>query len=456
MAKPVNQPEQWATTPTYPPGLVYPATYPWGDPHPQAGLPVPWTGQPRRSAAGLPGFAAAGFTPLTPDAADLLNEQEARIVDLARWVFDGTSLPDATAHVVETDAGGVISAQFVSITPTTAGDAGIVTATDGRGLNVTGAGVFAGIETTAIGTGAGLFSQVANGAPAVVGLGTGGNSVGVDGTAHGTGCGVRGTGDQGPGVEGMTSATGAPGVRGTGSANPASSGVEGVAADPAAWGVAGASDPGGGVLGAGVRADGLSDAPGLSAEAEDGYAAALLSGGERAQLRLAPNTGQPPTSAQGDVAYDDGTALQGQLLVRHTAAFEALHSSPLGYVEGLGTLAGAGSTAGGPAVMDSASVRAEVVGDVKIEVSLGVDFDSDTGTATIQIYDLTAAVIIATQPIRARDIDSGAASGRDDTHTLWTRYTLPDTALRTFEARILAGVGTVTWKNAGIVVKGTF
>ena len=105
MAKPVDTPEPWATAGNYPPS-VYPATFPWLTPHPEAGNPTPWSGQPRRNATGLARLAAQGAEPLQPQAGDIWNEEFARVVDLCRWLFDGIFAPDQTAHVVETDGTG--------------------------------------------------------------------------------------------------------------------------------------------------------------------------------------------------------------------------------------------------------------------------------------------------------------------------------------------------------------
>lgn len=127
MPKPVNNAPAFATTANYG-ASVYPATYPWGDAHPNAGAATPWSSGARQNASGLDAWAAAGLEPYTPAAAQKMNAFLARVADLCRWVFDGTANPDATAHLVETDGAGVINARKGAF-GTHAG------ATDGLALN---------------------------------------------------------------------------------------------------------------------------------------------------------------------------------------------------------------------------------------------------------------------------------------------------------------------------------
>ena len=112
--KPTDTPEPWATAGNYP-ASNFPAQYPWLDPRPDAGLPTPWSGQPRRESTGLAGFAANGAVPLAPDAANIWNEEFARVVDLSRWVFLGSSAADQDAHVVETDSSGTVNTYGLAV-----------------------------------------------------------------------------------------------------------------------------------------------------------------------------------------------------------------------------------------------------------------------------------------------------------------------------------------------------
>lgn len=123
--KPADQPEQWATAGVYP-ASVYPATFPWGDPHPQAGNPTPWSGQPRRNAAGLAGFASTANVPLTPQAADIWNEEFFRVIELSRWTYLGTSAADEDAHPLETDAAGKLNLAQLEVGGNTAAATGLV------------------------------------------------------------------------------------------------------------------------------------------------------------------------------------------------------------------------------------------------------------------------------------------------------------------------------------------
>lgn len=110
MAKPSTAPPPWATTANYG-ASVYPATYPWGAAHPSAGLTTGWSTGARRNASGLAGAAAAGFEPYKPFPAQKLNEWFRLVQEACQWVFDGTSSPLVSAHVVETDGAGVINAR---------------------------------------------------------------------------------------------------------------------------------------------------------------------------------------------------------------------------------------------------------------------------------------------------------------------------------------------------------
>lgn len=86
---------------------VYPPTLPWGAPHPQAGQPVPWGGQPRLNSTGLTAFANNGLTPQQPTPASPMNEVVRRLcIWPNQWVSKGTSAADPDAHIMETDLSG--------------------------------------------------------------------------------------------------------------------------------------------------------------------------------------------------------------------------------------------------------------------------------------------------------------------------------------------------------------
>ena len=107
MPKPSDSVPDWASTANFP-ASVYPATYPWGDVHPNAGDPTPWSGKPAKDSSGLAALAAQGHVPTDPTHAAHYNEFLARVADWSQWVEDGNAGPAADAHIVETDADGTI------------------------------------------------------------------------------------------------------------------------------------------------------------------------------------------------------------------------------------------------------------------------------------------------------------------------------------------------------------
>lgn len=120
--KPVLTPNAWITgDPNYPAIGEYPAQFAWGiysdGVHPSAGMDYPWNSQPRRdAAAAYSALTSTGYVPLVSPTAQAMNEHTARITDLARWVFEGSSAGAADAHVVETDGAGATNVVQLGVT----------------------------------------------------------------------------------------------------------------------------------------------------------------------------------------------------------------------------------------------------------------------------------------------------------------------------------------------------
>jgi hypothetical protein len=85
-------------------------------PNPLAGMPTPWSNQPRTEAGTLAAFASQGLSPQIPTAAQEYNEWLQRVGEWANWVEAGTNAADADAHIVETNGAGLISAQAAELT----------------------------------------------------------------------------------------------------------------------------------------------------------------------------------------------------------------------------------------------------------------------------------------------------------------------------------------------------
>lgn len=292
--KPTDTLPEWASTATFP-GSVYPATLPWGVPHPLAGQPTVWSGQPTTDATGLAGFAAQAHVPAVPTPAPTYNEWLRRNWAFVNWVELGDFNPIEEPRVVEADGSGFVRAvQFVG-SGTAAGSPAFV----GTGTGANHAGVFTGgpgggSGVRGFGTGSsagGAFDGGPTDGPGVTGLGGGANGAGVNGLGVGTGIGVFGQSlGSADGVQGQANATGTAGVRGVQSATAGAAGVQGespLLADSASSAVLGLS---------------RGDAAALNGNAtEDGYALQLFAAGNRPVIGANVRTGPPTTLTNADL-----------------------------------------------------------------------------------------------------------------------------------------------------------
>lgn len=113
--KPTDSVPTWAGAGNYG-ASNYPPDLPWGDLNPLGGLPTPWSGQPRINAAGLVAFANSGLTPQIPSDASAFNAWLNFVGQWTNWVEDGSNAAGADAHIVETNAAGLLSAVALEVT----------------------------------------------------------------------------------------------------------------------------------------------------------------------------------------------------------------------------------------------------------------------------------------------------------------------------------------------------
>lgn len=144
MPKPVTIPVVWASDATFSSG--------------------PAAGQPVRD--GLAGAAGQGMVPGVSIKAEPHNAVIGQNSEWASWLAEGTSSPDATAHVVETDAAGLAGLYLLAVTYTGADtDVSAIQASHSGG----GAGISAAITATytnPVATGAAIRASADDGAAA--------------------------------------------------------------------------------------------------------------------------------------------------------------------------------------------------------------------------------------------------------------------------------------------------
>lgn len=318
MAEPTTSLPEWASTPNFP-ASIYPATLPWGDPHPQAGAATPWSNQPTRDAAGLAGVASAGHIPAKPTLSPQFNEWLHIAWEWIDWLEDNSDNPGNESRVLKTSADGKLTLVELEVGGSSTAASSVVLSqptSNGPCLNISHTGVNFGMVVTTAGValpGARFLSTGIAAALEAINLGGNGPAIiatgdndkpGVDGFGDLTGPGLQGLGgsSNGPGVKG-TSQSNAPGVRGDGAALAASYGGQFFAQHVDASGVYGTTLAGAGVLAAGVVGIGLGDGNGGRMAAADGYCLLLAPGGTtRGALRMAPVAATPGTAADGDVS----------------------------------------------------------------------------------------------------------------------------------------------------------
>ena len=426
MPKPTDSVPDWASTANFP-ASVYPATYPWGDAHPNAGDPTPWSGQPTRDSAGLAALAAQGTVPAEPNYSPSFNEFLARVADWAQWVEDGDDSGAANAHIVETDADGTISQLAAALGNSATATATLIldeTAGGDRALQVTevsgsdvaanfqGTGTFETVSIGTSGAAAGLIvtstyagSALSSGRAIVGNAGGDGNAI--EGYADAEGYGLAGYGgtSTGAGVYGEGAASSSPGGLFEGASGFANSyGVEGRANHPDAWGVWGLADNLGSASGAGVVGQGQDDATGVRGLGDDGYGVVAESDTTspvRSSFRMVPQDAEPSSGAEGDM-YTHNLQSPGIFAV---GAWRRMWMSTGGLAHGYGNdgaTPGSPGNAGGTFTNVASCSLSEPqaprkTGAVLIEVTGNFGFNSSPGgvpskIGELKVVDTTAAV----------------------------------------------------------------
>lgn len=278
---------------------------------------------------------------------------------------------------------------------------------------------------------------------------SGGSTGGVHGNNSATGPGVSGVGGatSGPGVSGTASAANSPGVQGTGAAAASSHGVSGVATNTGSYGVFGTTAAAATTSAAGVRAEGLGDAPALSAVAASGNAARLesdTSSPARAPLVIVPQDTDASTTQVGSLAVNSSRFNK----IRHHdgSNYLSVHSSAKGHVDGWAEASDSSGTSSGN--IAAVTIVAEEVGTVLIEATGAFSMTNASYTFDITIYDVTesATVRSVTVPV--------AVASELTTQVVRAMYTLPDAGSRQFCIQLDGNTNTLTWSAVVLSVRG--
>lgn len=486
MPKPVDTLPEWASTANFP-ASVYPATYPWNDPHPNAGDPTPWSGQPTKDSSGLAALASQGHVPSEPTHAAHYNEWLNIASRWVAWVEDGNDAGAADAHIVETDADGTVVQLAGQFGGSSAAGATMVlgeTASGDRALSVS---EISGSDVAAAFAGTGNSAEVmrvsvSGGQPAAIftstyagaapGLGRAveaygsGNGAAVYGVADANAHGLHGIGGStgGAGVYGEATAPNDPGVQGEGdSASAASHGVEGRSNHPDARGVWGLSDNLGSATGAGVYGQGQDDATGVYGLGDDGYGVVAETGTQRAAARFVPQAAEPLSADEGAHYHHD---LEGPGTYA-AAAWRRLWFTSGGLAQGeqtnqSGTVGTTMTTVATASLSDPTVPRK--TGDVLIRVSFKFGYNSAGGASppeqlgNYRIRDNTAGVNIVTKPITSLVLDNGVAGGAHQASATHI-YAVPATGPRTFLLQLQTASGSLpnmNYSDASIDVLGVF
>jgi len=329
----------------------------------------------------------------------------------------------------------------IDVTHTGSGEGVLIDASGGSGTGLDVTATLLAITATCTGAGTAVDATAASGT-AVLGATTSGT--GVSGTSTGTGTAVSGT----------SSGSGDAFV-GTGGPSALSSAGVFTATHVDATALLGVTAGGAGATAVAVRGSAFGDAIAVIGLAADGYGVYAQSDGtspKRAAARIVPQDADPTTPLQGDLLFNSARGPTGKLRT-YTTLYESVHSSDLGWVKQWGLSAAGGPIAGGSGNLSLAQITPEEVGGVLVTATGSLVWNTDTGTATVDLYDVTSALIVATQIERAPDIDGGAA--RQRSFVIRGIRTLPNTATRTFAVVITLGAGTgVAYSNVICSVEG--
>ena len=347
--------------------------------------------------------------------------------------------------------GAAISA--LAATNNSASPTATFTNTGGKAVTATGDdGSSGALEASNIGAGPSVLATktVAGSAVKADALVAGGTAVEAEGTDFGVnatsaaGSAVRGSTATGIGIEALSTGS-ANALIATGGPSAASRAASLVAGDPGATTLLSVTDAGATTSAVAVQGTANAAGTGVRGLGLDGYG--VVAGSDsttptRSALRIEPQDADPSSPAQGDVYFNDNRGGSG-IPRCYTASWRSLHATPKGYVSAFGAAAAGGPIAGGSGNISLVQITPEEIGDVLLVSTGSLTFSSDTGFCTVAVWDLTAAVQVATQVERAIDTDLGGNNTRS--YILRTPYTLPDASTRTFATVLTAGAGTITY-----------
>ena len=381
-----------------------------------------WNTDGTNRAAPSAGLQVTGYAPNAIPSSSHFNYRFFHQGEWMGWVDGGSSADNEDAHIVETDADGVVRVVRVEATGPSAGTGNryaiqaVGGALGGNGLLAQGTEDRAGVTATGGPDGSGLEGFCgSNGAADRAGVvGTGVDArPGVLGINPASGPAIEGraTGAAGVGVRGLGAGTQA-GVHGTGGSS--GTGVEGEAGDDNATGVRGYTTANSNATAAGIRGEGQGDGIGVYATADDGYgvlAVSRINGPTRAALRIAPQDTQLSISADGDV-YVDSTTREFRVCVN--SRWQSVWTTDDGLTFGHDTTnATSNNNSGNYTTIATAtlSIPYEPKRTGLVLIRASGEFGAFGGTIhtafDVRIRDATAGVIILTRTINHSQAEAG-------------------------------------------------
>lgn len=443
----------------------------------------PFIGTPTKVAVPA-GVIADGWQPDQKPPSEYQNQWQSDVAAWVSWVNEGVATPDESAHLVETDGSGRITAAFATLGPLV-GDNTVLTIVplaggSAIGIDVHGTGIRAGIVTTGGDTaGAGVDavqSNAGNNDPAVLGRRVGSTGDGVEGRGNTAGRGVYGEADQssgtGHGVEGLGGDSGGAGCLGT-AQTAGAAGVQGTNTNTNGAGVKGTTVAAASSSAFAVQGlTGTGDATAVQGRASDGdghggFFFSKIASPVRSALRLVPQDTDPTSGAPGDVYVNDGVADERVIgKLRGTAIWEAMLTNVKGFAWASDFTTTAANnnnvayTVGATAVIAAAGASApNETGEVFV-----LAFASFRNTAgSLQGVDVRIRDSTAGADVLAAEVLEVMPTGTGNTEHTWAKfvsYTLPSVGVSRnieIEFRKTAGAGTgVSADNLGLLILGVF
>lgn len=399
----------------------------------------PYAGQPRK--VNIPAaLANEGFRPgaADPTAAEHFNDWLNQLSKWVTWLFGGTSAPDASAHLVETNATGRLAAQwgqfFASIAAVSYSLSSQNPTTSGNALRLYAEAPNADALISATHDNDGMFAQFEGGAGIALtchGNGNRGVAITTDGTsAYGievttsgsgaTGIAVTCTGDGLQGVFASVDGAFAIGVRGVATEDGVGGSfrggtVSGVGLIASGLVAEGFTCTGGtGPTVPALRSTGLVSAPGGlftgGPSGADGAVGVATAGNFSGLRGEGPNRG-----VLGKTTNTSGTGVRGETAPAALAGSTAVR----GVAQGAGT-GGGFISVNGPAVAADSSLGSGIAGDFLADSGVGVKSVSQTGDAVFALSSsgrggafgsLTASAIYANS-LSGAGVEAISSSGR--------------------------------------------